>query len=328
MNINWNENDINKVATHVLQGLHHLHSSGIIHRDLKPENILFGNEKNVLLSDFGISGFLQNRSTKADWRGRVKKVFGTAVYMPPEVLDIKTSFKSVGAATDIFGFGVLMYELFTQGKLPFGDFEEFNKDKQAFFQRVKKGDFYSIRTYRQNISHNWVNIIEQCIHPDPNKRFISALEVLKHIAPYQSVSSHAFHNHPTPQIPKGTYALQVMNGDEHGRIYNISNLLLKKGNRILTIGWHDKDFPYENNIPVVENYTQHISRHHATLEFDNQGWFLRDGQWREVNGKWAWRKSTNGTLLNSRPVKSDGELIRKDDIITLGYDTTLKVISN
>ncbi|OWY26247.1 hypothetical protein C7N43_38790, partial [Sphingobacteriales bacterium UPWRP_1] len=321
MNRHWDEPSVNRVAGNILMGLHQLHSSGIIHRDLKPENILFGKEHIAMLSDFGISGFLQNRSTRADWRGHVKNVFGTVVYMPPEQLDVKTAFRSVAPATDIFGFGVLMYELLTQGKLPFGDFEEFTQNRQLFFDKVKKGQLTPPQTYRQNLSNNWITILGQCLHPDPSKRFGSALELLRYIPASQTISPPNPPQTPPKPVTKNTLTLQIMNGDEYGRQYHLSQLLRKKGKSILTLGWYDKQNPYDNDIPIVENYTKYISRYHATLEYAHNKWYIRDGQWRCINNLWQWKKSKNGTLVNSQTVTINGQPIYHNDIITVG-DTT------
>jgi serine/threonine protein kinase len=75
------------IAVRILKGLQDLHQAGIIHRDLKPVNILFNHKGEALLTDFGISGYLQSRITVRNWLGHVKKIFGTVVYMPPEQLN-------------------------------------------------------------------------------------------------------------------------------------------------------------------------------------------------------------------------------------------------
>ena len=87
------------------------HEHGIIHRDLKPLNILFralpDGEEQVVLSDFGLA-------VEMDATHHTFARGGTLPYMAPEQL-LKGR---VGAASDIFALGVILYQLCT-GRLPF-----------------------------------------------------------------------------------------------------------------------------------------------------------------------------------------------------------------
>jgi len=327
MNRRWEEVVVCQIARQILKGLSHLHQSGIIHRDLKPENVLFNTSNQAMLCDFGISGFLQNRSTKADWRGHVKSVFGTIVYMPPEQLDPRVAFKSVGPSTDIFGFGVLMYELLTQGKLPFGNIEDFTKDREFFYNRVRKGEFTDIRIYRPDLSALWLEILQYCLQPDPLKRFKSTDDILLRLPSNDSLPKSPLS--PQLKIPnsleKGAIALLIMNGDEYGRFFNLSGLMRRKEKPLLTLGWFSKKRPHENDIPIVENFTRYVSKYHATIEYSQKKWFIRDGQWREINGVSKWRNSKNGTWVNAKQATEDGLSFEPGDILTVG-DTTLRVV--
>ena len=117
-----------------------------------------------------------------------------------------------------------------------------------------------------------------------------------------------------------------MQGEEHGRKYNLNELCKKKRSELLTAGWYDKDNPHANDIGIIENITKYISRHHATLEFDrdSQTWSIRDGQWLTIDHVSDWFLSTNGVLVNSKKVTEEGHSIVHGDIITLG-DTTLRM---
>lgn len=111
---------VNEVFIGVLNGLKHLHGMGIVHRDLKPSNILLASQPeeqiNALLTDilFEPNNLTQNEKVAtAHFAG----IFGTIEYMAPELLGTRDVY--VGPATDIWSFGVLIYEFFT-GRLPFG----------------------------------------------------------------------------------------------------------------------------------------------------------------------------------------------------------------
>lgn len=86
------------------EGLDFLHQNGIVHRDIKPANFMFPRDASaVKILDFGLSEFSQG------WRGRwMKKGGGTRLYMSPEQLRKKR----IDQRSDIFSFGITMYELF------------------------------------------------------------------------------------------------------------------------------------------------------------------------------------------------------------------------
>jgi len=87
------------------RGLDFLHQHDIIHRDIKPENFLFSRDmKKVKIVDFGLS------KSNASWRTRwLREGGGTRRYMSPEQLGKK----SLDARSDIFSFGITVFELLT-----------------------------------------------------------------------------------------------------------------------------------------------------------------------------------------------------------------------
>lgn len=92
------------------RGLRHAHDCGVIHRDVKPSNIRITDEGDVKILDFGIA----KSSAMASKLTQTGITMGTAAYLAPEQIQGA----NVDPRTDIFSFGVLMYELFT-GVKPF-----------------------------------------------------------------------------------------------------------------------------------------------------------------------------------------------------------------
>lgn len=320
INENLPESTYQDIATRILKGLHDLHKSGIIHRDLKPVNVLFNTEGDALLTDFGISGYLKSRITVRDWLGHVKKIFGTLIYMPPEQLHAGEAFLSLGPVTDMFAFGVTMHQVITGGELPFGDYTK--SGEEEYIKRLTAGDCVVFEKYKDKIPALWEQIIEGCIQADPAKRIQQADEVLSLLNIHKRTGEPRVADNYT----KGDYVLRVMQGEQHGYAFNLSELTRLKKSYVLTLGWFDEENPDSNDIGIKEEATSYISRYHATIELnpDEGQWSIRDGQWRIQNNQADWFLSTNGVLVNSKKVNAEGWLVHPGDIVTVG-DTTFRL---
>ncbi len=317
------------LAVQILLGLQELHRNGVVHRDLKPENVLIANNQIPKLTDFGISGFMYSRETKTNWMGRVKEMFGTIAYAPPEQFDQYKAFTAMRPTIDIFSFGVMIYEYLT-GHYPFGNIES-AEDVILYKNRMKKKDYSPLSKYINVTDNRWNDIIEHCIDPDIKNRFQSIEEIIiKHFSKEKKQVIELQENiqvHDTPSKNKQNLlsGLMIMNGDEPKRLYHIDSMINGK-NGLLTIGYFNPNFQNQNNIEIAEQSTSYVSGFHATLEKhagESHNWLLRDGQWRKKQNEWGWHKSTNGTYVNSQKINDVGVFLKAGDIITIG-DTTLK----
>ncbi|MCL2322038.1 MAG: Stk1 family PASTA domain-containing Ser/Thr kinase [Oscillospiraceae bacterium] len=85
------------------------HKNGIIHRDIKPHNILVTNEGTLKVTDFGIAKASTSSTVTSG-----EKILGTPYYISPE----QARGDSVDTRTDLYSFGIVMYEMCT-GIVPF-----------------------------------------------------------------------------------------------------------------------------------------------------------------------------------------------------------------
>jgi Tol biopolymer transport system component len=116
--------DVWKIAAQIAEALEYAHEKGIVHCDLKPANIKITPEGAVKLLDFGLArAFAAKGVSSADIGDsptltidakQEGKILGTPAYMAPE----QVTGQSVDQRTDIWAFGVVLYELLS-GRRPF-----------------------------------------------------------------------------------------------------------------------------------------------------------------------------------------------------------------
>ncbi len=155
-----------EVCVKLAHGLDFLHQNGIVHRDVKPGNFLFSRDgTQVKIVDFGLS------KSNASWRTRwMKESGGTRLYMSPEQLQKKT----LDARSDIFSFGITMYELFA-GRHPCDGSDTKEIQKQLMNSSYK---FEPPSKYNDEVSKNLDRVILKALQRKFNKRYQSMTEML------------------------------------------------------------------------------------------------------------------------------------------------------
>ncbi|OBJ73542.1 serine/threonine protein kinase [Mycobacterium sp. 1274756.6] len=93
----------------VLGALAVAHRAGLVHRDIKPENVLISDDGEVKIADFGLVRAVAEAGITSS-----SVILGTAAYLSPE----QVRDGNAGPASDVYGVGVLCYELLT-GRTPF-----------------------------------------------------------------------------------------------------------------------------------------------------------------------------------------------------------------
>jgi eukaryotic-like serine/threonine-protein kinase len=108
-------------AIQIARGLAAAHERGIVHRDLKPENLFVINDGRVKILDFGLAKLTEVSSSDFDATvnsaTQAGMVLGTIGYMSPE----QVRGKSADTRSDIFSFGVVLYEMLSGRRAFHGD---------------------------------------------------------------------------------------------------------------------------------------------------------------------------------------------------------------
>ncbi|KAG2496230.1 hypothetical protein HYH03_005828 [Edaphochlamys debaryana] len=152
----------------VAMALRHLHSHNLIHRDLKPANVLLSSSHTdprgfvAKLADFGFVSILDQpgdvESGSQPW-ALVDQLCGTVTHMPPEALNKPAR---LGASSDLFSFGVLMWELTAFGSRPYPEV-----DVSKIAAHVKRG---GRPVFKSNVPSAYRSLAAQCWNADPLKR--------------------------------------------------------------------------------------------------------------------------------------------------------------
>ena len=338
--------DLALLAKHILLGLRDLHLNGKVHRDLKPENVLLRDNSHAVLTDFGISGDQNNRLTQRGWSGIPQQRFGTIAYMPPEQINPKRGNATVLPTTDIFSFGVMMYQLLT-GSLPFGELNV-EADVPRYVQNGKNGAWNRTQLSKVSDGASWLPVIEGCLVPDFKNRLQTIDDVLNLIPQSKKSNGHNTPIKPTPykKDARSGILLRIMQGEELGKVYRLNDLFSDNCS-IIFVGRDSNDV--WNHIGIKENESCYISRQHCTIEKDSSSnsWIIRDGQYRAqcsiglranhifpcnrctahcpTHGtSMRWKESLNGTYVNSDEIAPSGAIISPGDIISIG-DVKMRV---
>jgi serine/threonine protein kinase len=169
-------------------GMEYVYSTGIrAHRDIKPSNIMITQEKTVKISDFGLAGVLSKPVSGStinlniregriglSWQTLEGESFGTPTYMAPEQY---TDAAKCDERSDIYSFGVVLYQMATGGKLPFLASlpKDETQDQMIYFWR----EMYKLHCYKQipRVHSPLFPTIQRCLEKAPDDRYQSFKEL-------------------------------------------------------------------------------------------------------------------------------------------------------
>ncbi len=154
----------------LLQGLAAAHGRGVLHRDLKPENVMLRGEtaapERVLITDFGLASIFD--ATGGPAAALEVGGGGTPLYMAPEQV---RKDRPTGPETDIYGVGILLYEMLT-GKPPFD-----GEPRAVMRQHVADTPAEMVPRAGYTVGDDLGRIVKRALRKEPEQRYRSAAEM-------------------------------------------------------------------------------------------------------------------------------------------------------
>jgi TolB-like protein len=158
------------IATEIADGLAEAHARGIIHRDIKPANIMV-TSRGAKVMDFGlarlVSGAAESEAKTQSLLTTPGTILGTVPYMSPE----QVKGEKVDVRTDIFSFGVMLYEMLS-GHQPFT-----NRSAAETISAILNEEPPMLSRYAPDLPEELQRIARKCLEKDRNLRYQGAAEV-------------------------------------------------------------------------------------------------------------------------------------------------------
>lgn len=164
--------EIVKYSLDFLTGLHYVHVKNITHLDIKPTNLLISDSNKVLITDFGLSKYVNNSGFA------IQDYFYT-FHKPPEAF----STHAVTVLADIYQAGITIYRMCNGVECLEQQIADLGiRNYQEFENAVLSGTFPNRKKYNSSIPTKLKTIINKAMSVNPNDRYQSTLEMMNDLA--------------------------------------------------------------------------------------------------------------------------------------------------
>lgn len=162
-----------ELAIEIANGIKAAHDKEILHRDIKSRNIMINVSGNAKIMDFGLA-----KIAGSDRITQPGTTIGTTSYMAPEQL----SGEELDSRSDIWSYGVVLYELFT-GCLPFEAAYE-----SAIMYAISEKDPVPISERQKEVPERIEYVIYRCLEKNLDTRYSSFSEIISDLTSEQTTS--------------------------------------------------------------------------------------------------------------------------------------------
>ncbi len=166
------------ISIQIVSALKTAHEAGIVHRDIKPDNLMVRGDGIVKVLDFGLAKLTEKQSDEdldleAATIAKVNTVpgvvMGTPNYMSPE----QARGKDIDHQTDIFSFGIVLYEMLTR-KLPFA-----GETVSDIIASILTKEPKPLEELNESVPVDLREIVSKTLEKDKSKRYGQAEELLE-----------------------------------------------------------------------------------------------------------------------------------------------------